>query len=148
MFFLLKLMLRPIFCIDINTRSDRKWKIFYIFFKKTIFSRCFSFYWPFLQILLPPLFHLLRLHITSCLYNMVFNNFYIVYRKKTIFFYNEFFCRLWFYEKKLERCFTFKLNLNITNFTMYFNKKTDLNFIIFETKKCIHRNGYLRSSWL
>ena len=34
-------------------------------------------------------FHLLRLHVTSCVYNMLFINFYIVYRKKST--YREFF---------------------------------------------------------
>ena len=63
-------ILRPIFCIDIKTRSDRKWKIIWSLFTKTIFSKCFSFYWSFLLISLYPLFHLLRLHVTSCVYNI------------------------------------------------------------------------------
>ena len=35
----IKGMLRPIFCIDINTHSDRKWKIIWNLFKKAISSR-------------------------------------------------------------------------------------------------------------
>ena len=68
--------------------------------------------------------------------------------KEPFFSVKSFLCRLWFCKKKLEQCFTFKLNLNITNFTMYFNKKTGLNCIIFEANKYIYRNGYLRSCWL
>ena len=53
----------------------------------------FSFYWSFLLIYLslPLLFHLLRLHVTRCVYNIEFNNFCIVYRKKTNSFCKEFF---------------------------------------------------------
>ena len=40
----------------------------------------------FIDIINPPLFDLLRLHVTSCLYNMQFNNFYLVYRKKNMVF--------------------------------------------------------------
>ena len=39
---------RPIYYIDINTHIDRKWKIMQNLFKKSIFSKCLSFYWPFL----------------------------------------------------------------------------------------------------
>ena len=38
-------MLRPIFCIDLNTHSDRKWifhKIMKNIFKKTIFVKYFT----------------------------------------------------------------------------------------------------------
>ena len=40
----LKRMLRSIFCIALNKHSDRKWKIMQNLFKRTIFSKCFSFY--------------------------------------------------------------------------------------------------------
>ena len=38
---------RSIFCIDINTQIDRQWKIMQNLLKKTLFSKCLSFYWPF-----------------------------------------------------------------------------------------------------
>ena len=37
-------ILASIFCIDINTHSDRKWKIMWNLFQKIIFSKCFSFF--------------------------------------------------------------------------------------------------------
>ena len=63
----------------------------YVKFKKTIFSKCFSFYWSLLQVSLHPPFHLLRLHVTLSVYNMSFNDFYIVCSKKNYLFYKEFF---------------------------------------------------------
>ena len=42
------------------------WNLFY----KPVFSKCFRFNWSFLWIPLYPLFHLLKLHVTSCVYNM------------------------------------------------------------------------------
>ena len=47
---LLKGILQPIFCIDISTHIDREWK------KNPIFSKCLSFYRPFLKISLPHYF--------------------------------------------------------------------------------------------
>ena len=40
-------ILGPIFYIDINIHIDRKRKIMQNLFKKTIFSKCLSFYWPY-----------------------------------------------------------------------------------------------------
>ena len=76
----------------------------------------------------------------SCVYNMKFNNFYLIYRKKSIFLL-IFLLRVFsvdhaFYKKKQERCFTFKSNLNI-NLNVYFNKKLISYCIIFETNEYI-----------
>ena len=65
----IKKMLQITFCVDINTHSDRKWKIMKDLFKK-LFSKCFIFYFYFLWISLPPLFPLLRLYVTSSVYIM------------------------------------------------------------------------------
>ena len=46
----------------------------------------FKFLLIFLIDIITPLFHLLRLHVTSCVYSMWFINFYIVHRKKAYFF--------------------------------------------------------------
>ena len=52
--FYLQGILRQIFCIDIKTHIDRKWKIMQNLFKKTFFSKCLSFYWPFfIDIIIP-----------------------------------------------------------------------------------------------
>ena len=52
------------------------------------------------------------------------------------------------YQKIYKLCFTFKSNLNIKNLgqslTCILIKKLISNFIVFETNKYIHRNGYLR----
>ena len=41
---MVKGILRPIFQIDKNTHIDRKLKIMQNLLKKTVFSKCFSFY--------------------------------------------------------------------------------------------------------
>ena len=121
----LKFFLKKLFFQDVLVFIDLFYRYYYLLY--FIYSDC-----------------ILR-HVCTTWFSIIFTS---STEKKLFFSIMGFFCRLWFYEKKLERCFTFKLNLNITNFTMYFNKKTDLNFIIFETKKYVHRNGYLRSCWL
>ena len=68
----------------------------------------FSFYWSFLLIYLslPLLFHLLRLHVTRCVYNIEFNNFCIVYRKKKqILSVKSFFFRPWLLLEKIKAVF-------------------------------------------
>ena len=45
---IIKGMLQPIFCIDINTHSDRRLKNYVnVFLKNYFFSKYFSFYWSF-----------------------------------------------------------------------------------------------------
>ena len=44
----LKGILWSIFNIDMNTYIDRKWNPMQNLFQKTFFSKCSSFYWPFL----------------------------------------------------------------------------------------------------
>ena len=41
------LILKDLFCVDINIHGDRKGKICKIYWKKTFFSKYFSFYWYF-----------------------------------------------------------------------------------------------------
>ena len=53
---------------DINRHSDRKPKNYVKFISKTIFQNALVFI-SFSQISLLPLFYLLRLHVTSCVYN-------------------------------------------------------------------------------
>ena len=55
----------------------------------------FKFLLIFFIDIINPLIHLLRLHVTGCMYDMKFINSYIVYRNNTIFFYKNFFCRPW-----------------------------------------------------
>ena len=47
----------------------------------------------------------LRLHETSCVYNMQFNNFWIVYNNKTVISIKSFFCRRWFLLQKTRALF-------------------------------------------
>ena len=67
----LKGILRPILCIDINTHSDRKWKIMQNLFQKTMFSKCFNFFFHLFYS-----YHYILYFIfsdcmrTSCVYNM------------------------------------------------------------------------------
>ena len=67
---IVKGMLRPIFCIDINMHGDRNEKLCKNYFKKLFFQNVLVFIDLFLKISLPPLFHVLRLHMTSFLYKM------------------------------------------------------------------------------
>ena len=63
-FWLLKGMLRSIFCVDMNTHTDRKWKIMQNLSKKVFIDLFYRYHY------LPPLFHLLRLHVTLFVCNM------------------------------------------------------------------------------
>ena len=63
-------MLQPIVCIDTNTHSDRKQKNYVKFIQKNYFMKPFNFLLIFFIGFITLLFHLLRLHVTSCVYNM------------------------------------------------------------------------------
>ena len=98
-------------------------------FKKTIFSKCYIFFYLFISLHL--LFDILKLHVTSCVCNIQFNDFYIVYSKKLFFSIKSFFLQTMPPLIKIDKSGVSHLNqiLNIKklgqNLKVYFNKKTD-----------------------
>ena len=71
-----------------------------------IILKVFAVNMLFLYISLHPLFHLLRLHVTSCVYNRLFSNFYTVY--------NFFSIKSFFLETVSQRCSVKKVFLEIS----------------------------------
>ena len=110
-------MFRPIFCIDINTHSDRKWKTMYNLLKKLFLQNVLVFINLFYRYYYPRYFiysdYVWRHMCTRCNSIIIFT-----WSTETKHF---FFCIEIFsvdhgpYSKKWERSFTFKSNLNIKN---------------------------------
>ena len=123
-------MLRPIFCIDINTRSERKWKTMQIFFNKLFFQNI-SFYWSFYRYCYHCYFiysdWMWRHKCTTC------NSIIFISSTEKKKFCKV--CRPWFLLEKISAFFTLKSN---------FGYKKPISYcILFETNKYIYRNGNL-----